>query len=817
MKKSPDSIHNKAANAEKTATTAQSKAKNPSTASSGLTPPSLVVDIAEAFINLTEFTLDEGSIKSARATVVQTGTDHLVDHLREFNPKNATSGVFLADIPVHPTQLNLNQYRDAETLLFALSGESSIPKGSLEGAVLSLKTGQPYKKGSNSAAIGLLYDKRSLDQCMSKIGDACASGKMVIPRALAGISAALEGFDLANGSILLLDLGPESSQLISISKSSVTSQNIEVGMKQVLEKIQAILNLKFAGSANRLFYENRYDFADDVSELVAPLVGALKPIVDQEGSKNNFKRLVICGLPFGKDYMSVKIAEGLGLEAIAFPAIAHTEGSNTEVKPDVITSWLAKNHTAFNGAAMPAPWCLNLATAQPALEKTLGDIIKSAPAPAVKAETPVVKATESSKGGFLSSTREKVIVFGGLLVIGGVLTFGHISWQGQKKRLEDERLRTEQIERNRIQEQQRLQEELERAREGSQQQKAMLEELEKEHQEELAAIAEREEQERERLASATGSLRMETYPEGVAVYIDNQYVGTTPCRIDDIKIGKKEIELQKDGYKSSTIQVYIPADELIVPGMVTLEPMTCSVQIESSPNGVPYILYFTDSKGEKMEISAGVTPDTVSGLDTFGAYSVEFNRQGWESRSNQARLTPGDNHTFSEHYAEGSVLFEVYPAGANVFIDKVKLSADALDQPYVLKAGEHEVFAVLEDYEPYTATFTVVDGETTTESVRLQSFDRIIPSSKVDEPPHPLKTVQPKLPDSYKDSMTVYAVFVINRDGTTTDIHIRDCEDEVIREATITAIQQWQFTPAKRMGRDVRTRVALPIRINPEK
>ncbi|MEM9658951.1 MAG: PEGA domain-containing protein, partial [Planctomycetota bacterium] len=48
-------------------------------------------------------------------------------------------------------------------------------------------------------------------------------------------------------------------------------------------------------------------------------------------------------------------------------------------------------------------------------------------------------------------------------------------------------------------------------------------------------------------------------PPGATVYVDNQAVGETPCGVDFIYYGTREIRLVKPGYETLTVNQSIPA------------------------------------------------------------------------------------------------------------------------------------------------------------------------------------------------------------------------------------------------------------------
>jgi hypothetical protein len=62
-------------------------------------------------------------------------------------------------------------------------------------------------------------------------------------------------------------------------------------------------------------------------------------------------------------------------------------------------------------------------------------------------------------------------------------------------------------------------------------------------------------------------LNVNSNPTGALVYVDNQQIGTTPCSVDFIYYGTREIRLIKPGYETLTINQPIPTPWYEIPGL----------------------------------------------------------------------------------------------------------------------------------------------------------------------------------------------------------------------------------------------------------
>jgi hypothetical protein len=64
------------------------------------------------------------------------------------------------------------------------------------------------------------------------------------------------------------------------------------------------------------------------------------------------------------------------------------------------------------------------------------------------------------------------------------------------------------------------------------------------------------------LLPSTGCVRrrlnVRTNPPGALVYVDNQQIGTTPCSVDFVYYGTREIRLVKPGFETLTVNQPIP-------------------------------------------------------------------------------------------------------------------------------------------------------------------------------------------------------------------------------------------------------------------
>lgn len=87
-------------------------------------------------------------------------------------------------------------------------------------------------------------------------------------------------------------------------------------------------------------------------------------------------------------------------------------------------------------------------------------------------------------------------------------------------------------------------------------------------------------------ATATGCVRrrltVRSNPPGAAVHVDNQQIGTTPCSIDYVYYGTREIRLTLPGYETLTVNQPLPAPWYELPGIDFVSENLVPARIEDA-------------------------------------------------------------------------------------------------------------------------------------------------------------------------------------------------------------------------------------------
>ena len=87
--------------------------------------------------------------------------------------------------------------------------------------------------------------------------------------------------------------------------------------------------------------------------------------------------------------------------------------------------------------------------------------------------------------------------------------------------------------------------------------------------------------------------------------------------------------------------------------------------------------------------------------------------------------------------------------------------------------------------------------------------------SELDTQPKPIKRVQPLYPAELKAnriSGDVVLSFVVDVDGSVTNLSIEKASDQAFGEAAVAAVASWKFEPGVKNGAPVRCRLTLPLR-----
>jgi hypothetical protein len=138
-------------------------------------------------------------------------------------------------------------------------------------------------------------------------------------------------------------------------------------------------------------------------------------------------------------------------------------------------------------------------------------------------------------------------------------------------------------------------------------------------------------------AVKTGSISIDSFPQGAFVFVNNSSQGTTPALVSNLPIGWYDIRLEKAGYLTwnKTIKVQ---DSQIYPIYAFLQPIPPgTLIINSDPPGAE--IYLIDPNG--MGSYPGYTNKTFSNIMP-GLYWIKVQQYGFGVNYTNAMVEPGN-------------------------------------------------------------------------------------------------------------------------------------------------------------------------------
>ena len=235
-------------------------------------------------------------------------------------------------------------------------------------------------------------------------------------------------------------------------------------------------------------------------------------------------------------------------------------------------------------------------------------------------------------------------------------------------------------------------------------------------------------------APVTGSVLLETKPQGAAIEIDGQQAQfATPHTAANLAAGAHTIRLSKPGYETLTRAVQIQAGQTVSLSL-PLNELRATVVISSEPSGAAISI-----NGER---SGRLTPVTVALLK--GKYLIALTKQGYLQSETTLDAVPGKSYKVSPRLAPlgdadaikdigrfkkifgggsdasmGKVQFRSTPKGARVSVNG-KSMKKLTPMELLFPGGNYEVVVTLPGYKPLQKTITVTEKSTLSVDVQLE-------------------------------------------------------------------------------------------------
>jgi hypothetical protein len=217
--------------------------------------------------------------------------------------------------------------------------------------------------------------------------------------------------------------------------------------------------------------------------------------------------------------------------------------------------------------------------------------------------------------------------------------------------------------------------------------------------------------------SITGSIFVDSFPQGSVVYLDGTEKGTTPLTIKNLQIGEYEIQVKHDGFRTFTQTVSITKNKPKATVIANLEHVTFVLQVSSYP---------TEAEVYVDGIKKGLTPITIEDLP-LGEHFVEVKKQNFATWSQKI---DAESYKVIQLVANlqpesASISVNSTPPGATVYLNNKNVGVT----PIVvnnLDQGIYDLRIEMDGYAPYEEKITLNKGEEIDKDVTLTKASTVL-------------------------------------------------------------------------------------------
>lgn len=222
---------------------------------------------------------------------------------------------------------------------------------------------------------------------------------------------------------------------------------------------------------------------------------------------------------------------------------------------------------------------------------------------------------------------------------------------------------------------------------------------------------------------STGTLSINSIPNGAAAYVDGIYQGITPTRVGNLAAGSHTVILSLAGY-----QDYITTASIQAGSVTTItatlakdpSPVYGTVSITSDPSGASVYadgVYVGQTSLNRPLVSTQVQP---------GYHTLLLSKSGYQDYTTSGTVTAGQNLVLSitltpnpQKPDTGSIAISSSPNDAEVYLDNVYKGIAPMNIDSVTP-GAHSLLLKLNGYQDYSSQIQVTAGQTTQVSATLQ-------------------------------------------------------------------------------------------------
>lgn len=206
-------------------------------------------------------------------------------------------------------------------------------------------------------------------------------------------------------------------------------------------------------------------------------------------------------------------------------------------------------------------------------------------------------------------------------------------------------------------------------------------------------------------------LEVKSDPSGAKVYLDGKESGDTPMTLSDIKIGRHQIRVAKEGYEAYEVSVETGLGRKEVFANLKKKVKDGELMVRTEPSGASVYV---------NERPVGTSPYDTKNLPP-GKYGIRVTKEGYEAWEKVETIEAGKK---VEVLAQlrikvGHLVVMAKPSGAHIYIDG-KLTGTNDYEDKALSPRSYRVRVAKEGYETWEGDVEVKAGERVEASVELK-------------------------------------------------------------------------------------------------
>ncbi len=265
---------------------------------------------------------------------------------------------------------------------------------------------------------------------------------------------------------------------------------------------------------------------------------------------------------------------------------------------------------------------------------------------------------------------------------------------------------------------------------------------------------------------STGTLYVDSYPQGADVKVDNLWQGQTPQRVGNLASGYHTVKLQLSGYQTTTQQVMITTGQEAQINLALIknspEVKTGSISVSSNPSGASV---FLNADYQGLTPSSGYLdlPDLIPGV-----YTILLKEPQSEDYSASITVIAGQTTPVNAVLKapptpsgiNGTLSVSSSPSGAQVFLDDQLVGITPVSISTIVP-GQYGLLLKMSGYNDYINQVQIAAGRSTTASLNLTPQAVVPPTST--SSPVPTQARSP-LPGLLVPAGLFAALLIIRRD-----------------------------------------------------